>query len=455
MLYQGVVEAWAACDKIDTVFILVCTVFCWPIIPAVGLGYSGYSTRKSGLASFYPSILAIACCSIQWFVVGYTLAYGEGGGVFGDFKYAFHRGVLADPVGTIPAILFSEFQLVFCATVCVISIGGACERGRILPLIPFIVLWATFIYCPLAHMVWSDTGFLGNLGVLDFAGGTPVHICSGASASALSLYLSYPVFRSRRSGARTPSHLALHRPHNSMCQLLALIVIWSSWLAFDAGTTLALNFKSVMALCVTNICASAGALTWASITFFETGKWSLDSTFMGAIAGLVMITPSAGFIDMPTAFFFGVAGALVCRQALRIKFTDFARRWRWVDNGDTFATHCVGGILATVATGLFARKDVAAYDGASVIDGGVFFDGNVKQLGIQVLEAVIGFTWSFVGSFVLYALIDCVPGLEVLADDEDVVAGMDASQMDESLYEAQWAEEIDYHPFSKNAVRLE
>lgn len=140
MLSEGVLQAWAACDKIDTVFILVCTVFCWPIIPAVGLGYSGYSTRKSGLASFYPSILAIACCSIQWFVVGYTLAYGEGGGVFGDFKYAFHRGVLADPVGTIPAILFSEFQLVFCATVCVISIGGACERGRILPLIPFIVV---------------------------------------------------------------------------------------------------------------------------------------------------------------------------------------------------------------------------------------------------------------------------------------------------------------------------
>ncbi|KAF4313399.1 putative ammonium transporter protein [Botryosphaeria dothidea] len=455
MLSEAVLQAWETCDKTDTAFILVCTVFCWPIIPAVGLGYSGYSTRKSGLASFYPSILVIACCSIQWFVVGYTLAYGDGGGVFGDFKYAFHRGVLSDPVGTIPAILFSEFQLVFEATVCVIAIGGACERGRLLPLIPFIFLWSTFIYCPLAHMVWSDTGFLGKLGVLDFAGGTPVHICSGASASALSLYLSYPLFRSRKSERRTPSHLALHRPHNSMCQLLALVIIWGSWLAFDAGTTLALNFKSVFALCVTNICASTGALTWACMTYYETGKWSLDSTFMGAIAGLVMITPSAGFIDMPTAFFFGIAGAVVCRQALRIKFTNLARRFKWVDNGDTFATHCVGGILATVATGLFARKEVAAYDGATIVDGGVFFDGNLKQLGIQVLEAVIGFTWSFVGSFVLYALIDCIPGLEVLADDENVVAGMDASQMDESLYEAQWAEEIDYHPFSKNSVRLD
>jgi Amt family ammonium transporter len=211
-----------------------------------------------------------------------------------------------------------------------------------------------------------------------------------------------------------------------MSQLIALVIIWNAWLAFDAGTTLALNFKSVMALCVTNLCASGGALTWASMTYFETGKWSLDSTFMGAIAGLVMITPAAGFIDMPTAFFFGVGGATICRQALRIKSTKLAARLRWVDNGDTFATHCIGGILGTVATGLFARKEVAAYDGFSEIAGGVFFDGNVKQVGIQLLEALIGSTWSFVGSYAIIALIDCVPGLEVLAKDEYVFSCFEA-----------------------------
>ncbi|OAP57466.1 hypothetical protein AYL99_08204 [Fonsecaea erecta] len=453
-MISDVQKAWEACDRTDTVFILVCTVFCWPIIPAVGLGYSGYSTRRSGLASFIPAVLTVCVCSIQWFIVGYALAYGEGpGGVIGDLKYAFHRGVLAEPVGSIPAVLFSEFQLVFLATVCAIAVGGACERGRILPLIPFIFLWSTFIYCPLAHMVWGG-GFLSELGVLDFAGGTPVHICSGATASALSLYLSYPVFRSRKSDVRTPSHLKLHRPHNSMCQLLAMIIIWGSWLAFDAGTTLTLSFQSVMALCVTNLCASAGALTWASITYFETGRWSLDSTFMGAIAGLVMITPAAGFIDLPTSLFFGVFGALVCRQALRIKFTDFARRVRWVDNGDTFATHCVGGFLGTISTGLFAQKAVAAYGGVEV-DGGVFFDGNIRQLGVQVVEALIGFIWSFVGSFVIIALIDCVPGLEVLAEDKEVNVGMDASQMDESLYEAQWAGEEDYKPLANGNIALD
>jgi len=231
---------------------------------------------------------------------------------------------------------------------------------------------------------------------------------------AVSLCLSYPLFRSRSTADRTPTHIRLHRPGNSFFQLLALIIIWGSWLAFDAGTTLTLSFQSVMALCVTNLCASAGALTWGLTTFFETGRWSIDSIFMGAIAGLVMITPAAGFIDMPTAFCFGVLGAVVCRQALRIKSTEWARRWRWVDNGDTFATHCVGGVLATICTGLFAQKEVAAYGGVE-INGGVFFDGNIGQLWVQLVEVSVGFVWAFAGSFIIIALIDCVPGLEVLA----------------------------------------
>ncbi|KAH8805819.1 putative ammonium transporter [Xylogone sp. PMI_703] len=443
----AVTSAWESCSLTDTLFILVCTAFCWPIIPAVGIAYTGYSHPRNGLAAFMPSILTVACCSIQWWIVGYSLAYGEGSGVIGDLKYAFHRGVLSEPVGTIPAVLFSEFQLVFEATVCAIAVGGFCERGRIVAVIPFIFLWSTFIYCPLAHMVWSGTGFLANLGVLDFAGGTPVHICSGATATAISIYLSYPLMRSKRSSVRTPSHLKLHKPGSSYSQLLAMMTIWGSWLAFDAGTTLSLNFKSVMALCVTNLCASAGAVTWACITYYETGRWSLDSTFMGAIAGLVLITPSAGFIDLTTAFFFGVAGAFVCRQALRIKFTETARRLKWVDNGDTFATHCIGGFMGTIATGLFARKEVAGYDGVTDIKGGAVFDGNWGQIWIQIVEALIGFTWTFVVTYLIMILIDSIPGFEVLSEDDDIAAGMDAAQCEETLTEVPYADD-EYHPFS-------
>lgn len=143
---MSVLTDWSACSKTDTLFILVCSVFCWLIIPAVGLAYSGYSTRRSGLASFYPSLLVVAVCSIQWWLIGYSLAYDDdhGNGVIGGLSKAFHTGVLADPVGTIPEILFSEFQLIFCATVCAIAVGGACERGRIVPLIPFIFVVLPF-----------------------------------------------------------------------------------------------------------------------------------------------------------------------------------------------------------------------------------------------------------------------------------------------------------------------
>ncbi|KAK5070990.1 hypothetical protein LTR51_007003 [Lithohypha guttulata] len=412
-------DAWEACNKIDTAFVMTCCAFCWPIIPAVGLGYSGYSTRWNSIASFYPALIAVSVCTIQWWAIGYALAYGEGGAVVGPLTTAFHRGVGADPVGTIPAILFSFFQLIFEATVCAIAIGGA------------------------SHTVWGG-GFLAELGVLDFAGGTPVHINSGATATALSLYLSYPVARSRKSANRTPSHLALHKPHNTICQMIALIIIWGSWLAFDAGTTLALNYKSVMAMVVTNVCASAGAITYAVYTWAETGKWAVDSVFLGAIAGLVMITPSAGFIGINTALFFGIFGALLTRQALRIKFTPWARKWRWVDNGDTFATHCLCGFAGTIATGLFASKEVASYDGVTDITGGVVFDGNIRQLGIQVLEACIGFTWSFVVSWLLFALIDCVPGLEVLCTNDELLMGMDAAQMEETLTEHHWTDEAEY-----------
>jgi ammonia channel protein AmtB len=144
MSSSAVLKAWEACDLTDTVFVLVCTVFCWPIIPAVGLAYSGYSHRRNGMSAFIPSLLVMGCCTIQWFFIGYSLAYGDGSGVIGDFKHFMHKGVLAEPVGTIPAILFSEFQLIFCATVCAISVGGACERGRVISLVPFIFVSASF-----------------------------------------------------------------------------------------------------------------------------------------------------------------------------------------------------------------------------------------------------------------------------------------------------------------------
>lgn len=152
---NSVLDAWASCDKVDTLFVLTCCAFCWPIIPAVGLAYSGYSTRWNSIASFYPALLVITVCTIQWWAVGYTLAYGSGGGVFGGLQNAFHIGVAAEPVGTIPAILFSFFQLIFEATVCAIAVGGVCERGRLISLVPFIFVSPTLVLC---GRLWMRSG---------------------------------------------------------------------------------------------------------------------------------------------------------------------------------------------------------------------------------------------------------------------------------------------------------
>ena len=295
---------------------------------------------------------------------------------------------------------------------------------------------------------------------MDFAGGTPVHICSGSSATAISVYLSRPLFRSRKSSKRTPSHIKLHKPHNisssewaderDLCTpvtltamasrrlvLLAMVFIWSCWLPFESGTALALNFKAVMAFCVANLSAASGSLTWTLLTCeqgcassiaavlltphdtdFASGKWSLDAATLGMLAGLVMITPAGGFVSLTDAFLLGIIGACLIYQMLRFKSTHLAHSILWVDPADVFATHCFGGVIATLLTGFFGSREAAGFDGVTDIVGGLLHDGNWYQMAVQALEGLIGGVWSFGASYTIIALIDCVPGMEVLCTDE-------------------------------------
>ncbi|MCO5562920.1 hypothetical protein L7F22_016556 [Adiantum nelumboides] len=448
---QSTLDAWSKCDKLDTLFVLFCTSACWLVVPAIGLAYSGYSIRGNGLASYFPALLVMLIVTIQWWAIGYSIAFADGNGIFGNpFTFAFHKGVGAEPVGTIPGILFSMFQMVFCATVCAMAVGGAAERGRIIALVPFIFLWSTFIYCPLAHMVWSEGGMLAKLGVMDFAGGTPVHICSGSSATAMSVYLSRPIFRSKRSSKRTPSHIKLHKPNNINSMLFAMILIWSCWLPFESGTALSLNFKAVMAFCVTQLAAASGSLTWNALSYFESGKkWSLDSATLGMLAGLVMITPAGGFVSLTDAVILGFLGSCAIYCMLKFKFTKKAHELAWVDPADVFATHAFGGVIATLLCGIFGQKLYAGFDGVTDIHGGVLHDKNYSQFFIQLLEGSIGVIWSFSASYFFIALIDCIPGFEVLCTDDELMKGMDASQMLESLVGAHAEDENDYEPFSR------
>lgn len=187
----------------------------------------------------------------------------------------------------------------------------------------------------------------------------------------------------------------------------------------------------------------------ASSLVLEEGKWSLDSATLGMLAGLVMITPAGGFVGLTDALFLGIIGSTLSRQMLKFKFTSIAAERRWVDPADVFTTHAFGGLCATLMTGVFASREVAAYDGATDIVGGVLHDGNIRQLAIQLVEGLLGGAWSFGASFIFIALIDCVPGFEVLATDDEVMGGMDASQMLESLSGEHALDEDEYEPFHK------
>ncbi|KAI5480408.1 hypothetical protein MNV49_000983 [Pseudohyphozyma bogoriensis] len=376
----------------------------------------------------------------NWMLFGYSLTYGTGNAFIGDATLFGHAGVMDAAVYAIPEMLYTIFQLVFCVATIAIFMGGAAERARLscLPVLAF--LWPLVVYCPIAHWTWSSNGWLAVLGAYDFAGGSPVHIASGAASLAFSTYLTRPLFRSRKSTSRSLKVLVEHRPHNLMQLTLAFILIAGGWLAFDGGSTLAINLRSFVAMNTTQMSGSTGALVWSLWELLYTGKWSLAAFVSGGIAGLVAITPGCGFVGMPASLLFGAVGATGCFFVCKFKHTNFAKRIQFADPCDVFGCHCVGGIIGNLLTGIFAQAEIAATDGASAIAGG-WLDGHFVQLGIQLADSVSVTSYAFVVTYLLVALIDCIPGLEVLATDEDIEVGIDMSGNGESFGEEQWREE--------------
>ncbi|KAK9898240.1 ammonium transporter [Cystobasidium minutum MCA 4210] len=422
----------------DMAWVIVATVFCWAIIPGVGFLYSGYTNRQNALAPVWTSFMTLAVGSVSWMTFGYSLTYGEGNAFIGDAQYLGHKDVLEVASGTIPALLFSMFQLTFSVATIAIFMGGAAERARLAPLIPLVFFWPLLVYSPIAHWTWTSGGWLATLGAYDFAGGSPVHVASGAASMAMSMYLSKPLFRSRKSSSRALKVLVDHRPHNLMQLCLAGILIWNGWLAFDGCSTLALNLRSAVAMTTTQMSGSMGAITWSAWEYYKTGKWSIAAVISGAIAGLVAITPGCGYVGLPAALLFGFVGGSVCFWTSKFKFTRMAKKIGWVDPCDVTGAHWAGGVAGNLMTGIFAQASIAATDGATEIPGG-WLDGHFVQLGYQLADTVAATAYAFVITYCLVALIDCVPGLEMLATDESIVAGIDAADMDESFYEAQWA----------------
>ncbi|KAK1573026.1 ammonium transporter AmtB-like domain-containing protein [Colletotrichum navitas] len=290
----------------------------------------------------------------------------------------------------------------------------------------FAFIWATIVYDPIAYWTWNSNGWLFTLGSLDFAGGTPVHISSGAAALAYSLMLG------KRTGYNKVHGLP-YRPHNVTHVVLGTVFLWVGWFGFNGGSALASNLRAVMACFNTNLAAGVGGVTWMLLDYRLEKKWSTIGFCSGAIAGLVAITPGAGFVTPWASVIFGIVGGTVCNFGTKLKFV------LGIDDGlDIFAVHGIGGMAGNILTGIFAASYITALDGAytgeNAIAGG-WIEHNYVQLGYQLAGSVAGFTWSFVLTSLILFLMNFIPGLSlrVNADDEDL--GLDDCQLGEFAYD--------------------
>ena len=396
-------------DSGDTAWVLVSTAMVMLMIPGVGLFYGGLVRKKDVVSMIGLSFLAMALVSVQWVLVGYSLSFGaDVGGFIGGLDLLGLKGVGMDAgEGTIPGLLFMAFQLVFAGITLAIITSAVAERVRIGSFIVFGLLWTTLVYDPLAHWAWGG-GWAGQLGALDFAGGTVVHISSGFGALALALVIG------KRIGFGDHDM----EPHNIPMTMIGAALLWFGWFGFNAGSALAADGLAASAFVVTNVSASAGALAWLFASWMR-GKPSALGMVSGAIAGLVAITPAAGFVDPLSALVIGGVAGVLCYRALLF------RVGRGLDESlDAWAVHGVGGLWGAVATGIFA---VEAVGGASGL-----LQGNVDQFVAQVIGAVAAVVYAFVVTYALARAVDATMGLRVTEDEEYV--GLDISQHGEKAY---------------------
>ncbi|QKX55979.1 uncharacterized protein TRUGW13939_03078 [Talaromyces rugulosus] len=409
----------------DIAWVITSSALVLLMIPGVGFFYSGLARRKSALSLIWLSIMSVGVISFQWFFWGYSLAFSHTGGTFiGDLANFGFKDVLAAPSvgGTkVPDLLFAIFQGMFAAITVALAVGAVAERGRMLPCVIFMFVWSTVIYDPIACWTWNSSGWVYKLGGLDFAGGTPVHISSGAAALAYSLMLG------KRRGHGT--HELNYRPHNVTHVVIGTVFLWVGWFGFNAGSALSANLRAVMAAVVTNLAASVGGVTWCLLDYRLEKKWSTVGFCSGVIAGLVAITPASGFVPAWSAVIFGIVGAAACNYGTKLKYV-----LRVDDALDIFAVHGIGGFVGNLLTGLFAADYIAHLDGSTAISGG-WLNHNYIQLAYQLADSVSGFVYSFGGTCIILMIMNFIPGLSLRSSEEDEIMGIDDAEIGEFAYD--------------------
>jgi Amt family ammonium transporter len=419
-LPKAFVQTAPAAGKInsgDTAWVLIAAALVLLMTaPGLALFYGGMVRRKNVLATLMQSFSLAGLITVQWVLFGYSLAFSpDHHGLIGGFSWIGLNSVGAAPdpdyAATIPHTVYMLFQCMFAVITPALITGAIAERVTFRGFLLFSLLWATLIYDPLAHWVWGAGGWLHQLGALDFAGGTVVHISSGVSALAAAILLG------RRMGY---PHEPM-TPHNLTMTVTGAGLLWFGWFGFNAGSALAANGLAASAMVATHIAAAAASLSWMGTEWMVRGKPTALGAASGAVAGLVAITPASGYVDPMAALAIGIIAGAVCFFAVSVKF-----RFGYDDSLDVVGVHCVGGIIGALLTGIFASKLInpAGADG--------LLNGNPGQLLIQVIAVAASMAFAFVGSLILLKIVDALVGLRVEVEEEQM--GLDLSQHSEVGY---------------------
>ncbi len=419
-------------DTGDTAWLLASSALVMLMTPALGFFYGGLVRGKNVLATIMQSFFILALISVQWVLWGYSLAFGPdiGGGFLGSLSWLGFVGVGGEPntgyAPTVPHQAFAIFQMMFAVITPALITGAFAERKRFKAFVIFTLLWATFVYDPIAHWVWSCTevpgatavagcagvpGWLRALGALDFAGGTVVHISSGFSALVAAFVL----------GPRLGFGREEMQYDDARMVVLGAGLLWFGWFGFNAGSALASGALATSAFLVTNTAAGMAALTWMTISWLHKGQPSVIGAAAGAVAGLVAITPASGFVDARAAILIGLGAGIVCYLAIELK-----NRMRVDDALDVWGVHGVGGVWGALATGLFATVAVNSA-GAD----GLFF-GNPGQFFIQLVAVLVSAAYSSIVTFIILKIVDVLVGLRVHEHEEET--GLDIAQHGEPAY---------------------
>lgn len=391
----------------DTAWIMISSALVMLMLPGLALFYGGMVRRKNVLSTLMHSFIPLGVITIQWVLFGYSLAFGNDIGHFvGDLSKVLFIGIDYKTLsGTIPEYLFSMFQLMFAIITAALISGGMAERVDFKAYVVFIFIWSTVVYDPICHWVWGG-GWLGDMGALDFAGGTVVHIASGTAALAAAIVLK------KRRGF--PGKLMI--PHSLPLTLLGAGLLWFGWFGFNAGSALAADEMAVLAFTNTQIATGAGLIGWLLAEFLKVGKASALGAASGIVAGLVAITPAAGFVEPLWAMVIGFLAGFICFYAVIVKL-----KVGYDDSLDVFGIHAIGGAWGALATGLFVT-----------IGGTGMLAGNFNQIWVQLVGIVAAGTYSFIVTYVLVVIIDKTIGFRV--NDEDEEMGLDTTQHGETGY---------------------